>query len=207
MPQDSWQEAWQIAVDLAVEALRKANFAERCVKSGAHWRPDEGVAELLFLNQWYRVQPPTFEVKLVNGEEVPIKEKILILHYLQTASGAPLAGEWIAFAQVPGGELYLANFRARSVDRLVRAFAGREQALVEAAQGMGGSQAEHGDVSVELRPLPRVPMALVLWRGDEEFPTSGNLLLDGRVAEYLPLEDIVVLAEMVVSRLCGSLRR
>ena len=208
LPQDSWQKAWGTAVGLAVEALNEGDFGARCALSGANWKADEGVAELLFLGRLYQVRPPEFDVVLVaEGEEAPIREKILLLHYLQTASGAAPAGEWIAFEQVPSGELYLGNFKARSVDRLARAFGGREEMLVEVAGEIGGNRAEHGDVSVELRPLPQVPVLLVLWRGDDEFPAAGNLLFDARVTEYLPLEDMVVLAEMVATRLCASLPR
>ncbi|MBI2503171.1 MAG: DUF3786 domain-containing protein [Candidatus Latescibacteria bacterium] len=198
---DSWQEAWQAALALAVEGLQRAEVREQCARSGARW--GDGVVELAFLNRVYRVRPPDFAVSLATGgTEVPLTEKILILHYLQTASGAPLRGEWISFAQVPGGEFYLPNFRARSVDRLVRTFADRETALFGAAAALGGSAAGFGDVSVQLPVLPRVPVALVLWRGDEEFAPSGDLLFDAAVAEYLPVEDMVVLAGMTVGRLC-----
>ena len=49
--------------------------------------------------------------------------------------------------------------------------------------------------------LPRVPLGLVLWRGDAEFPAEGKVLFDSSVSRYLPVEDIVVLAETVVWKL------
>jgi len=201
-PRDSWKEAWTTAIELAVADLQQVDMKERCARSGARWNAEEGVAEVDFLNCIYRVHTPKFEVVLADGEEASIREKILLLHYLQTASGAPLSGEWIAFTQVPGGELYLGNFRARSVDRLVRSFDGREQELVAGAEALGGRPGEFGDVSAVLRVLPRVPVAVVFWRGDDEFPPSGDVLFDAKIGDYLPLEDMVVLAEMVVTRLC-----
>ena len=202
--QDSWQLAWELAFEQTAEELRQADLAERCEKSRADWHPGDGEAELEFLNRVYRVQPPEFDVVGPEvGEEVPLTEKILLLHYLKTASGVPLSGEWITFGEVPGGEIYLPVFRARSIDRLVRGFTGREEMLFEAAQSIGGVPADFGDVSVQIQALPRVPVAVILWRGDEEFSPSGNLLFDATVTEYLPMEDIVVLAGMVASRLRG----
>lgn len=198
---DSWQEAWTLAVDLTVEALQQADLRARCDKSGAVWNPGTRVVEIAFLNRIYRIYPPEFEVRLEDGGKVPVTERILILHYLHTASGVPLSGEWISFGQVPGGEIYLPVFRARSVDRLVRAFNGREEMLVEAARALGGIEADYGDVSVKFRAFPHVPVALTLWRGDDEFPVSGNLMFDATVTKYLPMEDIVVLAGMIASRL------
>ena len=205
-PRDSWQEAWQSAIDLSVGELQKADLEERCARSGALWKPEEETIEIDFLNRSYLVRLPTFEVVFAE-EAPPIRERILLLHYLQKASGTKLSGEWIAFTQVPGGELYLGNFRARSVDRLVRAFGGREEKLAEVAGTVGGDTAEYGDVSLQLRGLPQVPVMLVLWRGDEEFPPSGNILFDATVTEYLPTEDMVVLAEMAVGLLLDSTER
>lgn len=201
---DSWQEAWQSAVTLTVEALRQADPEERCVCSGAVWRPALSAIDVGLLGQVYRVGVPEYEVTAAaDGSPVPLTEQILVLHYLRTATGAPMVGRWIGFEQVPGGDLYLGNFRARSVDRLVRGFAGREGDLVAAAGLLGGRPADLGDVSVQLDALPRAPLALVLWRGDDEFAPSGNLLFDAAVTQYLPLEDMVVLAGMAVGRLCG----
>ena len=205
-PRDSWQEAWQSAIDLSVGELQQADLEELCARSGALWKPEEETIEIDFLNRPYLVRLPAFEVVFAE-EEAPIRERILLLHYLQTASGAKLSGEWIAFSQVPGGELYLGNFRARSVDRLVRAFGGREEKLAEGAEAAGGEAAEYGDVSLQLRALPQVPVMLVLWRGDEEFPPSGNILFDATVTEYLPTEDMVVLAEMAVGQLLKTTER
>jgi len=49
--------------------------------------------------------------------------------------------------------------------------------------------------------LPRIPMTYVLWKGDEEFPATIQLLFDKSVEGYLSLEDIVVVSEMATSRL------
>jgi hypothetical protein len=57
---------------------------------------------------------------------------------------------------------------------------------------------------VRLEALPRVPLAAILWRGDDEFPPTGNLLFDASVTHYLPAEDMVVLAGTAVGRLCGK---
>ena len=202
MLRDSWQEAWELARDLTVRKLQQADLRERCEKGGCVWRADGGEIELVLLDRTCRIRPPEFSVVPADGcEEIPLTERILALHYLETAKGTPPSGKWITFAEVPGGEIYLPVFRARSIDRLVRAYGGRESDLVEAGERIGAVEANHGDVSVKLLAFPRVPILLTLWRGDEEFSPSGNLLFDASVTDYLSIEDIVVLAGMVVSRL------
>jgi hypothetical protein len=58
-----------------------------------------------------------------------------------------------------------------------------------------------GDVGVKIQAFPFIPLALILWRGDAEFPAEGNLLFDDSIMEYLPVEDIVILAETVIWKL------
>ncbi len=199
---EGWQEAWRMSIDLTVGTLGSADVRDRCEQSGAVWLPEVEAIELTLLNRTYRIHHPTFEVVHAESQdEASTVDKILILHYLETASGIPLSGKWITFGEVPGGEIYLPVFNARSIDRLVRAFSGREEGLVDAARAIGGTELDMGDVSVLVPALPRVPVAVTLWRGDEEFSPSGSLLFDASVTSYLPMEDMVVLAGMVASQL------
>ena len=199
---DGWQKAYQLSVELTIEKFRERDLEVCCERSGATWRPDDGWADVDLLGRVYRVVPPNFEVICAaTGEQAPIWEKILVLHYVETATGAPLTGKWITFGEVPGGHIYLPVFKARSIDRIQRTFAGKDSALMEAAEKIGGEPADIGDVSVSIPALPRVPVLVILWHADEELPASGSMLFDSTVTDYLPMEDIVVLAGMVASRL------
>jgi len=202
LPRDSWQEAWQLAVDLAVEDLAAADLAERSLMSGATWKADEQVVEIACLNRSCRLASPDFEIQLDGGPEADIRERILLLHYLQTANGSALTGTWKAFSEIPGAQLYLANFQARSGDRLARAFGSEPHRLLEAAHGLAGVESDIGDAGVRIPALPRAPVLTVVWGGDDEFPPSGDVLFDSSITDYLPTEDIIVLAEKVVTRLC-----
>jgi hypothetical protein len=63
-----------------------------------------------------------------------------------------------------------------------------------------GSRAEHGDFAFEVWPLPRVPITVTLWQGDEEVPDGGALLFDRTATHYL--RDLVgELAGLTVWRL------
>jgi hypothetical protein len=49
-----------------------------------------------------------------------------------------------------------------------------------------GGKLDMGDLAFEVWPLPRVPVTLTLWRGDDEVPDGGTLLLDRSALHYLP---------------------
>ena len=165
--------------------------------------PREDMIVIPFLDRMVRIRCP--EGTFVGPEEVPIRDRILVLHYLNRATGAPLSERMVTFKELPGVEPYLPVFRKRTVERLMARFGDRVADLVEAAQAIGGHQVEYGDVGVTVPALPKVRVTFVLWHGDEEFAPSGNVLFDAAISEYLPAEDVIVLTEMVVSRLCKAL--
>ena len=75
---------------------------------------------------------------------------------------------------------------------------------MKAVTKLGGHKADHGDISVTISAFPRVPITLVLWRGDEEVPPNGNILFDANVSDYLPTEDVTVLCETIIWKLVKS---
>ena len=199
---EGWLAAWETAADLAIEHLRAADLAERCRCAGACLRRGDGAIELPFFAQKCYVHPPEFEVA-IGGEVVSPCDRVLVLRYLAAAPDRPLSGQWMAFNEAPGGDLYLPTFRARSSIRLERAFGTHPERLVGAAASLGGSPTEHGDVSAAVPVFPRLPVLVVLWRGDEEFTPSANLLFDRTATGYLSTEDMVVTASLVAHGLCG----
>jgi hypothetical protein len=49
-----------------------------------------------------------------------------------------------------------------------------------------GERLTQGDLAFQVWPLPRVPVTLTLWKGDEEVPDGGTLAYDRSAERYLP---------------------
>ena len=197
-PQNPYQDAYKLACD----ALRAADIKERSEKSGAALEEDTSGTYLLklkFLNELYQIRFPDIDVTYHSlDREVSIWSKILLLHYIINSQGSPLTGEWIDFRQVPGGSNYYPAFVNRSQKPLRDFFGNQLDLLEEAARSLGGERADYGDRAVIIPALPRVPIALVFWVGDEEFSPEANILFDSTVSDYLSTEDIAVLSQQIV---------
>lgn len=187
------------AYQLACETLRNTDIKERSEKSGAILEAGKNgnyLIKLTFLNRLCQIRFPAIEVTYQESDEgVPLWSKILILHYLIKSKGYPLAGEWINFRQVPGGSSYYPAFVKRSQGPLLDFFKNRLQLLDKAAQALGGEKTHYGDRAVIIPTLPRVPIVLVFWSGDEEFQPQANILFDATIPTYLSTEDIAVLSQ------------
>ncbi len=133
--------------------------------------------------------------------ELPLAEKILILHYLTSSGSRPGRGELVSFKQLPGASFYEPAYRRRGPERIARRFGSDPQAFRRACLSLGWREAELGDASCTLQVLPRLRALVVLHLGDEEFPPEVDLLFDEAIADYLPLEDVAVLAGLIAGRL------
>jgi len=199
------QENYQLARQLAVEGILKSDLQKRAALSGGWFESGPGGQArmgLRYLDRHLLLSFPQGTIEAEDEQErIPLREQILILHYLERARGVPLAERWISFAEIPGGAFYHPVFLKRCKSPLVKFFGENPDALKSMAAELGGEPLDLGDEGVKIQAFPFVPLALILWRGDAEFPAGGNLLFDASVSEYLPLEDIVILAETVVGKL------
>jgi hypothetical protein len=192
-----------LAYRLAREQLAAiADIEQQCRKSGARYLSDEKSVIIDHLNRSYRISFPDGEVSLVNSEEaVPARDKILILHYFIRAKGTPLTGRIITYKELHEGINYYPTFFKRAIDPIINNFRDKPQNLLEVAKELGGHKADYGDIAVTIDAFPRVPLTIVLWSGDKEFPPDGNIMFDNTIPDYLPTEDITILCEIIAWRL------
>jgi hypothetical protein len=193
------------AYELARKQLSEIEDIEQlCLKSGARYLVTGFQKEIIieYLNQSYRVTMPNIEILPTDSqEEVPIRDKVVILHYLLSAKGTPITDELITFKELPGGGNYFRTFSKRAIEPLVEHFRGQPHLLIDAARKLDGHRATYGDVAVAIDAFSRVPIIIILWQGDEEFPPQGSMLFDAAISDYLSTYDVTVLCESITWKL------
>jgi len=199
---------YKTAVELARAGLTEKNPKRIADLCGAAFEPDsegKAVLQLDFLGRRIAVTWPELSVSYsASGDELPIQEQILLLHYLNGAKGAAPTGQWVAYQEIPDGKFYLDAFVRRAKNPMVQVFGNRPELLVKlAGERYGAQPLNQGDLSMRVQALPMVPVLLILWRGDDEFPPEGTILFDRNISEILSAEDIAWLAGMIIYPLIG----
>ena len=75
--------------------------------------------------------------------------------------------------------------------------------MARAAAKLEGRKIEQGDAGFEFTLFPRLPLRLIVWMGDEEFPPEAAILFDESAGSLLSPEDAAWAASLVVYRLIG----
>lgn len=190
---------------MELKGLDPAQIAEF---SGSDFKANpegNGALGLTFLNRRVDLSFPEMNFSYADsGDEVPLQEQVLILHYLKGAKRSQPSGKWVSYQDIPDGRFYLDAFLRRAKIPLVQVF-GQNPDLLErlATERYGARPFEHGDVSLCLDAFAKVPVALIIWRGDDEFPPEGNILFDSSISSILSAEDIAWLAGMIIYPLIG----
>ena len=205
------EHGYELAYKFACQQLADiSNIEQHCLKSDTQYEiiDSKRVITTKYLNQLYLISLPDIEISPMGSEEtIPLRDKILILHYLSQAKGTPINNKIISYKELPEGRNYFPTFSKRAIKPILDHFGEEPERLVDVAAKFGGYKVDYGDVAVTINAFPRVPITFVLWKGDEEFPTEGNILFDSTIPDYLSTEDINVLCEAIAWRLVKSYKQ
>ena len=177
-----------------------------CRRAGVEYDAAAGCYWVRLLNRRVLVNPAARRLDWGDGateEERPpgFHVALVAVVYLLEAKEAPLAGEWVTGEMLPAGTFFFRGLHAIPTAEVARRFGEDVDGFRGAAARLGGKVVEGGDVCVELEALPRVPLRVVLWEGDEEFAARVTMLFDRTAGVHLPLDALLSLAQHVVSAL------
>ena len=190
--------------ELRAEARKKNTPELLAVNSGATCLIKKGTAEIqlsLFGRQVRIPFPELMAGDMQTGDPLPVSTQALLLYYLNTADGTPLEGRWVAFASLPGGRFYAQAFQGYSGDELAGHFGNNLEKFEQAARKLDGMSITYGDVGFVFYALPRVMLAVVAYRGDEDFPPSYRILFDASAGHYLPVDVCAILGSILTHKL------
>jgi hypothetical protein len=199
--EDRKKKDFELAFKKSWDDLQSMDPNDVAKNSLAEFDDAESVFSLKFMGTEYLVERDRRKVTDTEGERTNPFYAFLIVHYLCGAKDIPLANEHISFRELYGGDVYYAAFKSRAIDFIKREFESRPEELVQKGVEMGGEKADLGDFSVTIPVFPRIPLTVVMWLGDDEVPTSANVLFDETAGEHLHTEDIAAISEDLARRL------
>ena len=191
-------------IRLAIGQIPATLLTERTGASYRSLGPGRGEFRLSFLDAPVLVTYPGMVGIGAEDEMLPLPYQAVLAYYFHTSDGMDLAGQWISFAELPDGRIYNQAFQGYSGDELVKVYGYDLEAFELACQRKGGAPVSMGDAAFEFYALPRLPLLVIYWCGDEEFPSNCNILFDRSVSHYLPTDVCAILGGMLARKLARS---
>ena len=126
---------------------------------------------------------------------------LFLLHYLLGAEQIALDGLWISEKEIPGGATFFRGPHAVPTQLITARFANDLDAFGQRCEQLHGTRLEMADVAYRFDITARVPVALLYWCGDEDFPAEAKLLFDKNIGRFLAADVVFALAVGVCERL------
>lgn len=130
----------------------------------------------------------------------PLGEKLLnikeyffelsIIWYLVSAKDVQISQKWVKPVDISGGQIFSMGTHKLPLDLVAERYAKNSKEFINKAKELGGEVCNYADACVLLHPFPKIPVQLLLWLEDDEFPPSVDLMLDSTCDMHLPTDVI-----------------
>jgi len=129
---------------------------------------------------------------------------LFVIFYLLRAKDIILSGEWVSEKDLPGGPTFFRGPHLIPTELICKRFNNDIQEFKTWCEKLGGTPIEMADAAFRFSITPDIPVAVLYWIGDEDFPAEAKILYDRSIIELLSLDILFALAVGVCTRV-GSL--
>lgn len=175
----------------AWERLAACDPADVCARAAVEYSADRGYLVPVFGHP-IAVDPGTSTMQGASPESEFVLTKtayfsrLSILHYLLGAQKIAPTGRLLKPTELKSGQIYLQGSHLLPLEPIAARFGDDPAGFLDQAARFGGEPRTYGDAAAELLPFPRIPITLILWLEDEEYPARSYLLFDEICELQLP---------------------
>lgn len=151
----------------------------------------------------YVVNPQKKEITCVSPDHEPLHSyfDLFLVHYLLGTREIQPAGQWISEKDIAGGATFFRGPHEIPAHRIASRFDRDIIGFKIRCEQYGGTGQDLADAAFEFLITPRIPVAVLYWQGDDEFPTEAKLLFDKTIARHLASDIIYALAVGICDQL------
>ena len=140
-----------------------------------------------------------------DGKRFPDATGSALIHYILKGSRSRPNGQFVTLAELAGPLFKHGGYSSSALEHpIIKRFQGRVPELLSAVASVGGRQggeAGLGAVSLIFELLPHVPLQLIFYDRDDEFPARTTLLFDFNATQIIDFEVLAVLVTIFVQYL------
>ena len=129
---------------------------------------------------------------------------VFIIHYLLKSKETELFKEWISEKDIPGGATFFRGPHEIPTNLISSRYSGDIEKFRKTCDQLGGIPLNLADAAYVFKITPRIPVAVLYWDGDDEFPPESKILYDKSVTEHLASDIIFALAVDICTRIVRS---
>lgn len=191
-----------IPYEIYSEQYEKTDPIEVSARTAVPYDSVRRVFTFTLMNSVYEIGHPEFTVRFVSGAGDFLSDRkirqLLVMRYLISGHFIRGGDSFVAYREMPWGEVYNANFEGRCLRRLAYTFAGKAEEVAEKMPLLGGKPYEKGDFGWEFEFMPGLSIRFAVWNADDEFPPSSQILFSDNFQYAFSAEDLAYVGDIFI---------
>jgi hypothetical protein len=188
--------------------LAGKNPADVCRRADCRYDSATGAYLISVWDNTYAVFAQKCRVARVEADDREVRGYLglFIVHYLLSARAIEPKQEWISEKDIPGGSTFFRGPHQIPTELIAERYADDVPAFCRRCEKLGGTRLEMADAAYRFTITARIPVAVLFWQGDDDFPAEAKILFDRTIAVHLASDIIYALAVEICHKIAGAAR-
>ncbi len=132
---------------------------------------------------------------------------LFIMYYLIKSKNIQPSRVWISPKDITGGAAFFRGPHTIPGNLIAKRFGSDIDAFKKKSIELTGNPLDMADAAFNFQITPTIPVAVLYFLGDEEFPSESTLLFDKTIGLHLPLDIIFALAFEICNTLGTTVKK
>ncbi len=155
---------------------------------------EEGIYEIDVLNEKHQLDSNR-QIILRSGQiisqEMDDHCSTALISYLLECKSIDPAGEWVSPTELASGAQFFRGPHGVPVNKITARFGNDKTRFEEVCKRLGGEPVEYADAAYSFSVFKRIPVAVLLWLEDDEFPARVSILVDRNAHLHFQLDALL----------------
>jgi len=130
---------------------------------------------------------------------------LFIIYYLLYVKNIGLSEEWISEKDMPSGTTFFRGPHEIPTHLITEVYKNNVQLFKKSCEQLGGTFINQADAAFVFHITPKIPVAVLYWEGDEDFPPEAKILFDKSITHHLTLDIIFSVAVEICARIAKNI--
>ncbi len=151
----------------------------------------------------YNIYPSGFKIDCIKSGNSDPHELfyLFVIYYLLNYKDIKITKEWISEKDIPGGVTFFRGPHEIPTNLISKRYNNNIKAFSDRCIELGGVKLDMADGAYRFDIVPNIPVAVLYWAGDDDFPAEAKILYDRTIIDHLTLDIVFSLAVEVCTRI------
>ena len=186
--------------------LAEQNPEDVCQRAECSYDAQDRSYLLSVWGDQYRIFPHELKIKCMGGKIKSFDDyfHLIAVHYLLNSKEIKASNEWISEKEIPGGTTFFRGPHEIPTRLISNLFKNDINGFKLRCEELNGTFLDMADAAYRFEITSRIPVAVLYWEGDDEFPAESKILYDKSITDFLASDIVYALGVGICEKLGDS---